>query len=106
VRLLGTWLEFCQQDRARYQLLFTVAVPGWAPSADAYATSVASYGRLVDYLSLAGVTDADEVDLCTALSAGLAAQQMANDPDGDRWVRRIDDVVDMFLGYAAVGRRR
>ena len=26
--LLAAWMAFCQEDRARYQLLFTVAVPG------------------------------------------------------------------------------
>ena len=106
VGLLGAWMTFCQEDRARYQLLFTVAVPGWTPSADAYAASLASYGRLVDFLAVAGVTDADDVDLCTALSAGLVAQQMANDPGGDRWVRRIDEVVDMFLRHKAARDRR
>ena len=106
VGLLGAWMAFCQEDRARYQLLFTVAVPGWTPSAEAYGASLASYGRLVDYLAVAGVTDTDDVDMCTALSAGLVAQQMANDPGGDRWVRRIDEVVDMFLGHVAARDRR
>lgn len=99
VGLLAVWMSFCQADRARYQLLFTVAVPGWVPSADAYAVSLASFERARDHLTLAGITRTEDVDLCTALSAGLVAQQMANDPDGDRWVRRIDEVVDMFLLY-------
>lgn len=97
--LLAVWMAFCQADRARYQLLFTVAVPGWAPSTDAYAASLASFDRARDHLALAGITSAEDVDLCTALSAGLAAQQMANDPAGDRWVRRIDEVVEMLLLY-------
>ncbi|MFI5100707.1 MAG: TetR/AcrR family transcriptional regulator, partial [Actinomycetes bacterium] len=92
-RLLRAWVGFCQADPARYQLLFTSAVPGWQPSADAYAASLASYARLCDYLALAGITDPDDVDLCTALSAGLIAQQMANDPHGDRWLRRGDQHV-------------
>jgi AcrR family transcriptional regulator len=112
VGLLETWMAFCQEDRARYQLMFTAAVPGWSPSAEAYAASVVNYSRLVDDLALAAVTDPGDVDLCTALSAGLVAQQMANDPDGDRWVRRIPEVVDMLLAHvgsrdepAASGRR-
>jgi len=43
---------------------------------------------------------------CTALSAGIVAQQMANDPEGDRWLRRVDDVVDMFLLHLAARSRR
>ncbi len=106
VELLRAWIGFCQEDPARYRLMFTMAVPGWQPAEAAYAASLASYRRLCDYLALAGVTDPDDVDLCTALSAGLAAQQMSNDPDGDRWSRRVDDVVDMFLQHIASRDRR
>jgi AcrR family transcriptional regulator len=105
-RLLAGWIGFCQADPARYRLQFTNAIPGWTPSVEAYASSQASYGRLCDYLALAGITDPDDVDLCTALSAGLIAQQMANDPDGDRWLRRVDDVVDMFLAHVSSRPRR
>ena len=106
VEILRDWIGFCQADQARYRLLFTNAVPGWAPSPDAYAASLANYQHLCEQLALAGVTDPDDVDLCTALSAGLVAQQMANDPAGDRWSRRIEDVVDMFLQHTATRARR
>lgn len=106
IEILRAWIGFCQADQARYRLLFTNAVPGWAPSSDAYGASVANYQHLCAQLALAGVTDPEDVDLCTALSAGLAAQQMANDPDGDRWSRRIEDVVDMFLQHTASRSRR
>jgi AcrR family transcriptional regulator len=104
--LFRAWIGFCQVDQARYRLLFTNAVPGWKPSPEAYLSSLASYGRLCDYLVLAGITESDDVDLCTALSAGLIAQQMANDPDGDRWLRRVDDVVDMFLQHVTSRAKR
>jgi len=106
VALLSAWIDFCQADAARYRLMFTMAVPGWRPSDAAYAVSVDNYQRLCEYLALAGVTDPDDVDLCTAMSAGLVAQQMSNDPDGDRWSRRVDDVVDMFLLHTASRDRR
>jgi AcrR family transcriptional regulator len=101
VAILRGWIGFCQADLARYRLLFTTAIPGWHPSEAAYAASLANYRRLCDELALAGVTDPDDIDLCTALSAGIAAQQMSNDPDGDRWSRRVEDVVDMFLQHTA-----
>jgi AcrR family transcriptional regulator len=106
VQLLRAWIGFCQEDQARYRLLFTNAVPGWEPSTEAYASSLANYGHLCDYLALAGITDSAEVDLCTALAAGLIAQQMANDPGGDRWLRRVDDIVDMFLQHVRSRRKR
>jgi len=106
VELLSAWIGFCQADPARYQLMFTMAVPGWQPSETAYATSLDNYQRLCDHLALAGVTDPDDVDLCTALSAGLVAQQMSNDLHGDRWSRRVAEVVDMFLLHTATRDRR
>ena len=39
----------------------------------------------------------EDLDLYTALAAGLAHQQVANDPGGDRWVKQADRVVAMFL---------
>jgi AcrR family transcriptional regulator len=105
VDVLRAWAAFCQADQARYRLLFTNAVPGWQPSQVAYAASLANFDRLRSYLSAAGITEPDDVDLCTALSAGLVAQQMANDPTGDRWLRRVDDIVDMFLQHVQSRKR-
>jgi len=106
VELLTAWIGFCQADQARYRLMFTSALPGWQPSESAYRSSLDNYQRLSDYLALAGVTDPGDLDLCTALSAGLVAQQMANDPHGDRWSRRVGEVVDMFLLHTASRDRR
>ncbi len=43
------------------------------------------------------VTKPEAIDLWTALTSGLANQQVANDPGGDRWLRLVDDAVSMFL---------
>lgn len=100
---LTGWLHFCLASVPRYQLLFTRAVPGWHPSDEAYATSIESYGRMEDLLARLGIAGAETLDLWTALTAGLAAQQVANDPDGDRWIRRVPDAVDMFLQFIDLG---
>lgn len=99
--LLRGWLRFCQAHPARYRLMFTSAVPGWQPSPEAYTASLTSYERMRRYLVPAGVTAPADLDLATALGAGLIAQQMANDPNGDRWLRLVDDVVDMFVHHLA-----
>lgn len=92
------FIRFCQESIARYQLLFTRAVPGWRPSAEAYAHAVTSYERTVDLLARAGITSPPDVDLYTAISSGLAAQQMANDPTGDRWVDLAPRAIRMLVG--------
>lgn len=91
------WLGFCQASIPRYQLMFARVVPGWEPSPDAYAVSVSSFARTRGWLGLAGITDDRDVDLWTALVSGLAAQQIANEPGGRRWVDLIDRAVAMFL---------
>jgi hypothetical protein len=50
-------------------------------------------------LAAAGLPDPSALDLWTAVIAGLCAQQLANDPGGTRWVRLVDEAVDMFFTY-------
>lgn len=93
------FLRFCQASVPRYQLLFTRVVADWQPSPEAYAVSVASYEQMVGRLAEIGVAGGRAVDLWTAMTAGMAAQQLANDPDGHRWERLSRDAVEMFLEH-------
>lgn len=93
------FVEFCQASIPRYQLLFTRVVADWQPSPEAYEVSVASYERMVAGLAAVGIKTQHDMDLWTALTAGLAAQQLANDPTGDRWARLSRDVAEMFLDH-------
>jgi AcrR family transcriptional regulator len=95
------FVEFCAADFARYQLLFQRTIPGFAPSPASFAISEASLARLGERLESCGVTDPEALDLFTAIGSGLADQQIANDPGGDRWIRLIDDAVEMFYAYTA-----
>ena len=94
-----SFVAFCQASTARYQLMFTVAIPGWQPSADAYAVSLASYERTTEELDRLGIRTDDARDLYLAVVAGLAAQQMANDPTGDRWRRLAGDAMEMLIKH-------
>jgi AcrR family transcriptional regulator len=96
---IEAFIDFCRASRARYQLLFTRAVPDWEPSADAYAVSVASYTRMAEHLAALDVGDARDMDLLTALTSGLASQQLANDPEGGRWRDLSRDAAQMFLSH-------
>jgi AcrR family transcriptional regulator len=92
-------VRFCAEDLARYQLLFQRPIPGFEPSAASYAIAQGNLARLGGQLALVGITDPRALDLFTALSAGLASQQLSNDPGGDRWIRLIDDAVEMYVQY-------
>ena len=97
--VLSAWVSFCQADPARYRLMMTSAVPHWAPSEEAYAASVASYQRMAEHLEPLGITPGPRLDVFTAVTSGLVAQQIANDPGGDRWARLLPTVIDMLLDH-------
>jgi AcrR family transcriptional regulator len=91
------FLDFAAEDPVRFQLLFQHAVSGWEPSPEAYAPAVEAYEVLRANLASFGVTDQRALDLWTALTSGLAHQQLANDPGGRRWHDLVDDFVDLYL---------
>jgi AcrR family transcriptional regulator len=93
------FVEFCAADLARYQLLFQRTIPGFEPSPASFAIASATLERLGEHFVSIGLTDLRAIDLFTALSAGLANQQISNDPGGDRWIRLIDDAVEMYVSY-------
>ena len=90
---------FCVSDPVRYQLLFQRTLPGFVPSAQSYAPAVRALDVLREVLVRNGITEPRYLDLATALVTGLVDQQVSNDPGGDRWVRLIDESVDMFLAH-------
>ena len=79
--------------------MFTRTIPGFEPSPDAYLPSVETMNHTIARFSRFGVTDPAAIDLWTGIVAGLASQQTANDPGGDRWIRLGDEAVDMFFDH-------
>ena len=105
-RSIEAFVDFCCASVARFQLMFTRAVPGWEPSPEAYAVSVASNERSVAELERLGIDEPWHFDLMTALFAGLASQQLANDPGGDRWRRLSREAAEMYVTHVLHGRRQ
>jgi AcrR family transcriptional regulator len=99
-----TFVEFSAEDPARYQLLFERMIPDFEPSPESYAIAVEVFEGGRARQAAAGLTDQGQFDLWTALVSGLATQQIANDPGGDRWLRLIDDAVDMYVTHV-LGKR-
>jgi AcrR family transcriptional regulator len=100
-----TMVEFSAEDPARAQLMFLRVIPGFEPSPESYAVSVARYEDMRAQMASYGITEQADLDLWTALTSGLANQQSANDPGGDRWIRLIDDAVDMYIAQVAPKRK-
>jgi AcrR family transcriptional regulator len=104
-RVARMLVEFGAEDPARSQLLFQRTIPTFEPSPESYAiaTEVLELGRRA--LASAGVTNTAHFDLFTALVSGLASQQSANDAGGDRWLRLVDEAVDMYANYVLTDAR-
>ncbi len=96
---LRSFIGFCTEDPARYQLLFQRTIPGFEPTPETFAIAVAGLERLKDRLAGIGVTDPRSVDLLTAIGTGITDQQISNDPGGGRWSRLVDDAAEMFCNH-------
>jgi AcrR family transcriptional regulator len=97
---MRAFVEFALEDRERDALLFHRPIPGFEPSAASYEHAQAVLARVVTLLGAAGLDSADDVDCIIAMVAGLIDAQVANDPDGDRWTRHLDRLVDLYLDDA------
>jgi AcrR family transcriptional regulator len=103
---MGALAKFALADTARCLLLFQRPVPGFEPSADSYAYAQKVLDRAVEVLRAAGVESQGDVDCFIAMVAGLIDAQMSNDPGGDRWIRHLDRLTDMYLDDAKRRRTR
>jgi len=106
-KLARAFFDYAVADLARHQLMNQRTIPGFVPSAEAYAPAVEVLDRARAYLARCGVRRADHVDLYTALVGGLIDAQQANDPGGDRWSSLLDQAMDMFADHVGLpGSRR
>jgi AcrR family transcriptional regulator len=93
------FIRFCTADPARYQLLFQRTIPGFEPSAESFEISKRGLAETAERLASIGITEPQSLDLFTALVTGLADQQISNDPGGTRWIRIVDDAMEMFFEH-------
>jgi AcrR family transcriptional regulator len=93
------FVEFCAEDVVRYQLLFQRTIPDFEPSAASYALATQVLEQMRARFAAAGLDNPAQFDLATAVVAGLAAQQTANDPGGDRWLRLVDEAAGMYADH-------
>ena len=95
----GYFVRFCTDDPVRYQLMFQRTIPGFEPAPASFAISEESLGKVVTHLAALGIDDPRDIDLFTAIGTGLTDQQISNDPGGDRWVRLLDEAIDMYVDH-------
>lgn len=91
-----TFFDFSASDLSRYQLMNQRTIVGFEPSAESYASAVATLEVLRACLAARHVTRQPDIDLYVALVGGLIDAQLANDPGGERWSGLLDRAIDML----------
>jgi len=99
MRVSRVILDFVVSQPPRQQLLFQRTIPGFTPSEPSYALAEKLVVQVTALLAEVGASRPEQVDVYTALIAGLGAQQIANDPGGDRWSRLLEPVLNCFLDH-------
>jgi AcrR family transcriptional regulator len=100
VRFLRDLVAWSGADAVRYQMLFQHSIPGFEPSPDSWALATQFYGLARQMLEGAGLGKQSDIDLFSAVVAGMSSQQAANDPGGKRWAQHAELAVDMFIWAA------
>ncbi|HEX2320709.1 MAG TPA: TetR/AcrR family transcriptional regulator [Streptosporangiaceae bacterium] len=96
------FFDFATADLARHQLMNQRTIPGFRPSAVAYAASVAAYEQFRAAMAERGVRNQADLDLWTAILGGFVDQQLANEPGGIRWRCQLPRLVDMYCDEVGV----
>jgi AcrR family transcriptional regulator len=105
-RFLAEFVAFGLVDPARYELLFARHVPGFVPSPTSYSLAVEALGRTYRLMNEAGVSKQGDIDCIVAIVAGLMEAQLSNDPGGNRWVRHLNRLVDLYVDDVLQRSRR
>jgi AcrR family transcriptional regulator len=97
VAIVEDLVRFSSEDTVRHQLLFQRTIPGFEPSESAMEPAQRFFELMVARLGAAGLDEPTDVDVFSAIVSGLAHQQVANDPGGDRWVVLARRVVEALV---------
>jgi AcrR family transcriptional regulator len=96
-RFLAEFVAFALEDPARYELLFERHLPGFAPSPTSYALAEEVLGRVHKLINQVGVSEQGDIDCIVAIVAGLMEAQLSNEPGGNRWIRHLNRLVDLYI---------
>jgi len=96
------FFDYSIADPAWFQLLNQRVVPGFEPSAESYAPSLAVMELFGTEMNRMGIRDEGAMDLWVALVGGLVDSQLANDPGGSRYQLLLDRAVDMYADHVGL----
>ena len=97
VNSVNDFLAFCVDNPGRFHLMLQRTVPGFTPTSESHQVALDALRLMLDRLTAAGISDPADVDVFRGLVNGLAAEQIANDPGGHRFISRAEHAVRLFL---------
>ena len=103
----STYFDFAVSDLERHQLMDMPMLRDFSPSEEAYRPAVECYEIMRSVLAEIGIRRQADLDMYTALAGGFVNQQLANDPNGDRWRVLLPRALTLFaddLGLPAQPR--
>jgi AcrR family transcriptional regulator len=101
-RAARVFFDYAVANPERHQLMNQRTIPGFEPSADSYAPAVRVLEQGRQFFHNLGLTDLSDLDIWTAMIAGLINQQIANDPGGTRWSALLDRAIDVLADGAGI----
>ena len=100
------FFDFAVGFPARHQLMNQRTIPGFTPSPDAYAPSVAVMQDFIARMARHDVRGQDDIDLFVAIVSGMVDAHLANDPGGTRWSGLLDRAIDMYADNVGITSER
>ena len=95
-QLARHFFDYASADLARHQLMNQRIVPGFEPSAEAYAPAVRVLEHGAEQIRSRGDISDQDFEIWIAIIGGLINQHHANDPGGTRYAGLLARAVDMW----------
>ena len=95
------YVDYCVANPARYHLMFQGTIPGFEPSEQSHRVALGVLGVLINRLAAVGIVEQADLALVRSMMSGLAAEQIANDPQG----RTFADQTERAMRYLLAGLR-
>ena len=92
------FVDHCVANPAAYHLMFQGTIPGFEPSEESHRVALGVLEVLIDRLAAAGITTVEDRAVVRSMMSGLAAEQIANDPDGRTFADQTSRAIRLLLG--------
>jgi AcrR family transcriptional regulator len=98
------FVDYCVANPPRYHLMFQGTIPGFQPSDHNHRGALKVLAVLIQRLTAADIDNAADIAIIRSVMSGLAAEQIANDPQGRAFADQTARAVRYIL-TSATGRR-